>query len=309
MSDNKKKFDITVIIPTTAKAIRKTTLLLAIDSLVNQIDVTPNILIVINGKCFDPDLRNDLENTNNINIIYQEIGSAPLACALGRKNVTTEYFCFLDDDDYLLPDALKTRIDIFNRDRSLDVVVSNGLRKLTNKTETLIFPKGMNQARIDPLKCLFIKKSNWMASCAATFKSSSITQSFFEDYTNFYEWTYLAIRISLKKKIAFIDAPGYVINFTPNSLSTTTGFLIGQIEFHNAVSSLDLPKDIKNRSIIRWIDSWHSLSEYYRKDGLFKLAWQAHLNSLSTIKGFIKYFAYSRKLLINKQTSKKNNFQ
>jgi len=299
MSFNQDCSDITVIIPTTAEKSRKDTLLLAIESLVNQIEVTPNILIVINGVLYDPDLKIKLENTSYLKVLYQITGSAPKACAFGRKQITSKFFCFLDDDDYLLPDAIKARIDIFKENESIDVVISNGLRKLPNKPVTPIFQEGMIQARKDPLKCLFTKKSNWMASCAATFRTATISSSFFDSHTEFYEWTYLAIRISLKMKLFFIDEPGYVINATSNSLSTTPAFLIGQIEFHKAVSSLDLPKEIRKRSIIRWVDSWHSLSEHYRRNGNYLLAWKAHFHSLSTISGFIKYILHSRKLLVN----------
>jgi SAM-dependent methyltransferase len=100
----------TVIVPTTAVAGRRASLLKAIRSAVEQSGVATRILVVVYGQRCDRALLNLLRSLEGINVIALQEADLPDALLTGRQLVETEYFCFLDDDDEILPHSLALRV-------------------------------------------------------------------------------------------------------------------------------------------------------------------------------------------------------
>src|ERR1700674_1852071 len=95
-----------VIIPTMVSTQRATSLQRAIGSIIGQQSAAAVPIVVANGTQFDAQLLSELKSRRDIRFFYQEEGSLPGAILLGRKQVDTEFFANLDDDDEYLPNAI-----------------------------------------------------------------------------------------------------------------------------------------------------------------------------------------------------------
>ena len=117
----------TVVIATAARPERASALRRAIDSVCAQVPA-PEVVVVVNGSTFDPAIVDALKADRRIRYDYRELGSYPAAQRRGRELVRTAFFCFLDDDDELLPDSIALRLDRMSGADRPDVVVGSGLR-------------------------------------------------------------------------------------------------------------------------------------------------------------------------------------
>ena len=177
---------VTVFIATTAEAKRKAQLERAIDSVLSQADCSVKLVIVINGDRYDQNIRSDIENHPQIESHYLELGSFPEALVYARRVLTTQYFCFLDDDDELLANSISSRLAPFKTNSELDIVVGNGLRKMPS-TEVALH-KDILAYQKDPLVALLGKNGNWLASCAGLYRANNIPVEYFQDYIKYAEW-------------------------------------------------------------------------------------------------------------------------
>ena len=123
---------VTAIIPTTCESSRGPSLRRAILSVVDQIPENGLILIVANGDRIDESVVRMAEGFPRTRVERLEEASVAKAQQLGRHLVTTEFFCFLDDDDEYLPGAFSMRLDELRADPSVDVVVTNGFERIDN---------------------------------------------------------------------------------------------------------------------------------------------------------------------------------
>ena len=116
---------IEVLIVSLCLAERRTAILRALETIVSQEGVKATPVIVVNGKRYDPALFEELKARSDLRVIYQEEPSIFLARRLAREKLEAPFFAMLDDDDELLPGALKARLEPLLKDPSLDVVVGN----------------------------------------------------------------------------------------------------------------------------------------------------------------------------------------
>lgn len=297
MSNN---FDLTVVIATTAEKKRAQKLENAINSVLLQKDCKFEIIVVVNGQRFDPEIRADLEENTHINSVYRDEGSYPKALSFGRSLVETPYFCFLDDDDELLPGSLSARHIVFEKNQAIDVVVGNGIRD-RYKEKTIECHPEIVTYQADPLGELLKPDGIWLGSCAGMYKTSSITVDFFSDYAAYGEWTYLAYKLSLSKKIQFIPNKCFKINMHNESLSHSKEYLFGLYEMHNRVLQLSLPKYARKAVLLKKSNIEHCIAEYYLELGFIKKGWLYHLKSMNNIQDFFKYCAFTRYFLIRKR--------
>ncbi|MDA0991314.1 MAG: glycosyltransferase family A protein, partial [Verrucomicrobia bacterium] len=158
--------DISIIIPTIATSGRAASLGRAIRSVTDDQDVPAIPIVVANGDQFDPALLDALKANTGVRFFYLEKGDLPMARRLGVKCVNTKYFGFLDDDDEYKPNALKRRLEPFERDTAVDAVISNGY-KTSISDNTLCFTD-LDTITRDPLRALLTR--NWLASCGGLFR-------------------------------------------------------------------------------------------------------------------------------------------
>lgn len=282
---------VTVIIPTMCERARRASLLHAIESVVSQEAVTTELIVVVNGERFDPELLAQLRADPRLRVEYRAEPSAPGAQRHGRTLVKSEYFAFLDDDDEFLPGALKARVDAMDAHQTVSLVVTNGYFG-TNKQRYVDDGDGINR---DPFAALV--RSNWLASCAGLYRSAGIGTEYFNNNRKFLEWTLLAFRIlNDGHKVLFIDTMTYQINDSPISLSKSLEYQGGSAEFISYLIALKPPARIQAALRRKLTDAWHDLSDHYLRVGDKANAWRCHLRSLVG-PGGLRYLLYTRRFL------------
>src|SRR4029453_11884470 len=120
---------VSVIIPTKLAPSRRHFIRRADDSVLSQEGVRAMPLVVINGRENDPELAEDIAADRRIRVATLEHADLPAALHFGRRMVDTAWFGELDDDDVLMPGALRTRVETLENDRQYDAVVTNGIRR------------------------------------------------------------------------------------------------------------------------------------------------------------------------------------
>jgi hypothetical protein len=283
---------VSVIIPTTCEARRWESLLRAIDSARDSQGVEVSVIVVVNGKRFDQARLDELRARTDVTVAYREEGSAPLAQRHGRSMVQTGFFAFLDDDDEYLPQALAHRSAPLLADPSLDFVATNGYRRLGTQDRFVVSDAGAVQA--DPLAAL--TRENWLASCGGLFRTSSVSIDYFDDPAPFLEWTYLAYRLALDFRMAFVDVPTFRINDTPASLSKSAAYREAELGVLLRIAALPLPPAVMRQVRGKVGRVYHDLSFEARLQGKAARAWGLHVRSL-LLPGGWRYLGYSRKLL------------
>src|SRR5690606_16638191 len=121
--------DITVLIPTRAAAERRSSLRQAIESVLCQENVQARAIILVNGAQAEPDLPLALSEDPRVTLLRRTMADLPAAFQEGARAVETPWFATLDDDDLLLPGALKLRHAALARHPERTILVSNGFRR------------------------------------------------------------------------------------------------------------------------------------------------------------------------------------
>ena len=129
------------------------------------------------------------------------------------------------------------------------------------------------------------------------FRSSRIGVDFFQDAPAYFEWTYLAFKLCLTKRIIFTDLPGHVMHDTDSSASKSDNYRLAEASVIQHILRLTLPDDIRSDPARK---TWRSTCtkfpitiECARQYGA---AWHFHLKSLLQ-RGGTRYLPYTRKLL------------
>lgn len=128
---------ISIVIPTTGK--RKELLRRAIASaFVDDKSLFMEIIVVANGsEAYDFRLPDDIEPPTNaiIRVLHTDHADANHARNLGVEHATGEILRFLDDDDYLIPEAARAQYH-FMLDENLDF--SSGNAEIRNSDDSLL---------------------------------------------------------------------------------------------------------------------------------------------------------------------------
>jgi glycosyltransferase involved in cell wall biosynthesis len=286
---------ITTIIPTLCESARQESLFRAIESIHGASTQEVHILVVVNGQRFDPQLLEALRARNDLHVIQFSEGSLIKAQLEGRKRVTTKYFSFLDDDDEYLPNALDIRIKPLENNPTIDFVITNGYVCI-NGHDQILYSK-LRHAEQDPLTALF--NENWLSSCNHLFRSTSITDEYFEDAHAYMEWTWLAFRFGLAGKIfAAIDTPTFRINDTPGSLSKSSKFLDSRVELYRRMLTFKPGIDVTEIIRRRMCAAYHDISAHHLVNGNRKEALRAHFLSLCSHWSGLKYLTYTRHIFL-----------
>lgn len=250
------------------------------------------VIVVVNGKRFDPACYEALCGESGLNVVYREEGNLPLAIRFGRSLVTAPVFAFLDDDDEYLPGALWRRLQPLLVDGAIGYVASNGYRQVGSQDEAVV--TNVEVVRRDPLRALLTE--NWLASCGGLYRSDRVTIDYFDGETRYLEWTLLAYKLASSMNMAFVDAPTYRIHDSPDSLSKSEAYREAEIGVLDKILDLELPVDVKQSLRVKTGRAYHGLSNYHRRAGRLGRAWRCHLMSLRYPEGW-RYLSYSRMLL------------
>jgi hypothetical protein len=283
---------LTVIIPTTCETARGQDLGRAIESVAGQLPAGGCVLVVANGSRVDDVLLRELQSRPGVRTERLREGSVAAAQRLGRASVRTEFFCFLDDDDEYLPGAVATRIDALRADAAIDVVVTNGLRAVDAGEVPVV--RDVAGVRADPLRALLAE--NWLASCAGTFRTTTIGEEVFDGRTRFFEWTLIAYRIASARRVVFVDAATYRIHSSGVSASKSEAYEMALPGVLATIAALDLPDDVRRGVRAKIADAEHAISMRYLEAGDRGRALRHHVRSLLA-RGGVKFLPYSRQLI------------
>lgn len=287
---------ITVIIPTLADKKRSQCLLRAIASVRNQRNVSVEILVVINGQLFDPELLTRLESFAYIRILKLSHPSLANARYQGLLKVSTPYFSFLDDDDEYLPDSVRSRLKKLEENTNCLMVVSSGLREINGEYSKSAF--NLSDSLKDPFGAL--EANNWMTSCGPIFRGELVRPNIFSDLPTYHEWTFLAYKLITMGPFCIVDEPCYVIHDTPGSMSKSEQYESAPSEVLREILKIDLPSDAR-RSVKRLLsNAEHDLASKALARGHRAEAFKHHLKSL-LLPGGLKFILFSRYFIKSKK--------
>ena len=282
----------TVIIPTTATAGRRASLLNAIHSAGEQSGASTKILVVVNGQRFDPVLFAALRSRQDIKVAALAVADLPGALFAGRQLVDTDFFCFLDDDDEILPNGLAVRLQALTERPEVAFVATNGYYR-SNGTEQVNI-RNTDMVSAEPL--LAMTDTCWLASCGGLYRTSMVDVRAFADLPHFLEWTYLGLKLASTRRMFFLDEPTFRVHDSEDSLSSSVEYRVGSVTALEAALELPLPRQVTHRLRVRLSAAHHVLAGDYLSGNKLRLAWAHHLASLAQ-PGGVKYLLFSRRLI------------
>jgi glycosyltransferase involved in cell wall biosynthesis len=279
--------------PTLARRERAANLRAAVASVRAQRDVHVDIILVVNGDRFDPELVGTFQGTKDIRVIWLARADLPAALLAGRQCVDTEWFAELDDDDLLLPDALIARLKASQGSSDCDAVVSNGI--IVDHQQTRLHAATWSEVERDPLRALM--QSNWLQPCAGLYRSAAVTADIVSGMPRYLEWTYLAMRLALASRLRFIQHQGFIYHAdTAGSLSKSPEYLLEQPAAIDALLALGLPKDVRHCFERRRTVACNAVAQTHFQNGAFRDAWNWHLQTLRSPGGW-RYLLFARRFL------------
>lgn len=282
-----------VLIVTLCEAKRADSLREAIATTLSQDGVAASLIVVVNGARYDGALFEALRQMAGVRVLYQAEPSIFLARRLAREAVTAPYFGFLDDDDALLPGALRTRVDAFVAQPGADAVVTNGM--LTGPDGDGPMLDDLAAIRRDPLMSLM--RGNWLATASALFRTATIGPDYFDVAIRSNDMTYLAFRLGLERQVAFLDAPTYRKTYSPDSISLTEAWALPSLDTLERMLALDMPPAVRTALRLRCAMAAHDIADIYLRRGELGPAWRYHLRSLADPRGLLRYAAFTRRLV------------
>jgi glycosyltransferase involved in cell wall biosynthesis len=284
--------EVTVIIPTAAAYCRFASLKNAIDSIFRAASKDVSIIVAVNGNKQSPAVIKMLESFDRVRIEYFDFSSAPLACLEGVRLVSTPYYCFLDDDDEYLPNAIDDRLKKISSNDHIDFVVTNGYRNVAGIDS--IYLTEIDSIASDPMKALF--HQNWLASCGVLFRTDRIGPEYFENPHPYVEWTWLAFNLIMSgRNIAVINRPTYRINETSASVSKSAEYFVSIYGLYKRMLQCSPHPQTVRLINGRLADWFHSDAEQKWQQGRMLAAWRSHFQSLKFMGG-LRYLTFTRKL-------------
>jgi hypothetical protein len=287
-----------IVVPTLAEAARAPQLRRAISSVISQ---GARALVVVNGNRYDPSLLDELEHWKDIRLLRIAEADLPNAIHLGRCAVNCEFFGFLDDDDYLLPEAINLRESYLISNSDIDVVITNGLREeWGDESQMYKDPTERECILEDPLGALL--KANWMTPCGALYRTSTVPADVFLNLTKYAEWTDVAFRLIDSYQFRFLFDNTFVQSDSPGSLSKQVGQARYLMSLHERIASKVKTQLQRKRFDQKICSLHHEIAEYELQVNNRRKAFKHHLRSMlhAPSIGIPRYILFTRKLLMRK---------
>lgn len=284
---------ITIIIPTTATKARSATLARAIASIRDQ-HIAFRILAVVNGPGRDKEVVSVLTQADDIDLLELAEGNLVKALTAGVAAARTKYFCVLDDDDALRPEACGKRLHYMEIHSDADVLVTPGQR-CDSQGRVDRVPARFDAA--DPLASLF--DCNWLTSCGGIYRRSRVSPEYFASMPRYLEWTYLAFRLIRERSVHFCmnDPESHFTIFeTHGSESQTLEYVSAMPDNIARMRDQSLPSAIQRLLAQKLARALHEAATRYADAGRLKDAWRYHFRSLREHHG-VRYLPFTRHLI------------
>lgn len=275
--------DVSVIMPTRALPERALHLRRARESVLEQRGVRASLIVVVNGPQREPGLVEELEAHPRVRLTSLEAADLPAALRRGRELVETPWFAELDDDDVLLPGALRRRVDALRRRPDAIAAVDNGLVRRPEGDRRAM--DDVEAVRSDPLRALL--RANWLLPGSWLCRSDAVGVELFEGMPECLECTYLAARLALTGRVRILDEVGVVWHkdLWP-SASSGRRYVLAQEDALGRILELDLPSDVARKFRRRLCSARHAAADLHLEEGNLAGAWAAHLRSLVGVGGW-----------------------
>jgi glycosyltransferase involved in cell wall biosynthesis len=259
-----------------------------------QAGVRVDPIVVANGRDCDADLVDGLLRRRDIRVLRRREAGLGAAIAAGREIVEAPYFAELDDDDLFLPGALAARVATMEANPAIDATITSGYLR-SAQGDILNVPR-ISRCAVDPLRALIDRI--WLTPGAGLFRSATIPATYFEDMPPHLEWTYLAVRLALERRVAFLDTPTFVYSEdTPHSLSKSREHVLRQPDALQTVLRMALPSDVRRALRRKYVAALHGASVKDLELGRKVDAWKWHLRTLLHLYGW-RYLTYTRHLFV-----------
>ncbi len=243
-----KPREIGVIMPTLGTPQRGPLLRRALRSVLSQEGVRAVPIVVLNGSGVDPGLRDELRGDPRVRTLVLPCADLPAALLAGRRLVEQDWFAELDDDDELLPDALRLRLEALESRPDCGAVVTNGYRR--NGNRDVLHIADVEAIEADPLRALL--DLNWLLPGSWLCRTESIPESVFAGVPRYLECTFLAVRLAGATRLCFLAAPTLVYHDdTPGSESKSPRYVLGQEQALRRILDLELPADVRRSFALR----------------------------------------------------------
>ena len=283
---------ITVLIPTRAAAERAAALRQAIESVLCQDGVTVRLLLLMNGASGEPLLPQSILEDPRLTIIRRPHADLPAAFQQGARCVDTPWFATLDDDDQLLPHALKLRHEALVRHADRQIVASNGYRR--EGGDNILHVTDGKPIHDDPLRALLDR--NWLLPGSWLCRTTSETRAVFDRMPRHLECTYLGIRFA-SLGLVWIDEPTVVYNVnTPLSARQSRAYVEGQAQALREILTLELPDHARRELTRRIASAHHRAANLSLARGELREAVRCHLATLRSPGGW-RHLPFARHLL------------
>jgi glycosyltransferase involved in cell wall biosynthesis len=284
--------DITVVIPTRAMPERIPLLQRAVASVLEQQEVAPRVIVIVNGARDDLGVRQALGVDPRVTVLVKHDADLPAALRAGAQAVETPWFATLDDDDLLLPGALKVRHSALERHPDRLIVVTNGIRRAMDGDHVHV--QDSREIAADPLRALL--RRNWLLPGSWLCRVTPETRTLFDGMPRYLECTYLGIRFAAFGMI-WIDTPTMVYHVgTPFSESQSRAYVEGQGEALRRILDLELPPYARRALRRRITAAHHRSANQALRAGSVPDAWRWHLATLQGPGGW-RYLPFMRHIL------------
>lgn len=288
---------VSVVIPTTCEAARAHSLARAIASVLGQQGAHIELLVVVNGNRVDASLLAMLKNNPRLRILELAEGNVSAARYQGLLQAGGAYFCFLDDDDELLPASIGSRLAVFRQHPDTDVVSGNGVEQMGG-TEHPLVPMAAERISADPAGTFLA--SNWFASPAPLFRAAGVDRRAFDIRHKYFEWSYLFfLLLSRGTRFRFTDALTYrLYKDTAGSASKSGAYALASAEFLREVLCLPLTPAVRKGVRHKYLSALNTLANYHLSQRQRLPAWKAHLRCLAS--GGLHYLLFTRHLILGR---------
>lgn len=286
----------TIVIPTMCGSARATELRRSIASAINQIDIETEVVVVVNGNNCDLALLNEIEASSKVRVVRLAEPGISNARWQGLLHVRSEYFLMLDDDDELLPDAIRRLIAAFNRSPA-DTAIIVGDVYNTDMKGNYLSAEYCAEIERDPLESL--TNRNWLILQSTLLRTAAIDSDCFNVDIASNECTVIAFRLALAgAKVRTLQERVATIYSTPVSESKTERYVVDGGHTVAQILKMNLPENIRHR-LERKLSAMHHVSaEYFLNRGDIRRAWSYHHASLKSRGGW-RYLTFTRHFLFS----------
>lgn len=129
----KKKYDLSIVIPTINDPIKLLSLIRSIDYQNSLIRKKIELIIVVQKRSVSYNFFNNYKNIHKIIIVNQSKKSLSIAKNTGIKRSSGELICFLDDDISLDKSFIFNLLNFFKKNHKIDLLF--GSIKITNRNQ------------------------------------------------------------------------------------------------------------------------------------------------------------------------------